>query len=79
MRVCAYMVFLSVCPGESTWPVSWVHRRNVYGNEETPLLTSHQLVSGSSPGLTSCRYTGFVEGFSVVTAQLSHAGRSSLG
>ena len=27
MRVCAYMVSFSVCPGESTWPVSRNHRR----------------------------------------------------
>ena len=59
-RVCAYTVFLSVCPGESTWPVSWVHRRVVHGNEETPLLTGHQPVSWSSPGPTSCRLHRFL-------------------
>ena len=45
---------------KSTWPVSRIHRRVFHGNEETPLLTAHQLVSWSSPGLTSCRCTGFL-------------------
>ena len=92
-RVCAYTVFLPVCPGESTWPVSRIHRRVVLGNEETPLLTAHQPVSWSSPGPTSCglhrvsqdgvdEVDGpvywFILGCSVLAAQLSHAGRSSL-
>ena len=46
MRVCAYMVSLSVCPGDSTWPVSGNHRSFLdLGLREYLFSLVHQLVS----------------------------------
>ena len=84
--------FLVLSWRESLWPDSGMIHRSTGSWEETPLLTAHQPVSWSSPGLTSCRLhrvsqdeidevDGLVYWFllvgSMLTAQLSHAGKSS--